>query len=182
LVYITYPNQPPNLSRPVVAKAPGEPGEGEVAQSETDIPTPVLAPAGSQAASAAPVASSASAAASATPSFLSSLSTTDKALFGAYLTYTLFPALHGCAFPQMPEVSIFDVFDEVELRYYYRQWKNTPVTHSKVPGYAPAPASPPYPYSGYTNSVGAGYNYYPTPAPTQPPLGGGGYGYGGLGQ
>lgn len=57
-------------------------------------------------------------------SFISSLTPTDKALFGSYLTHTVFPHVHGQKFPQgVPDLSIFEVFDNVELQWYYRFWK-----------------------------------------------------------
>jgi hypothetical protein len=60
----------------------------------------------------------------AAPSFVSSLTPTEKALFGSYLTHTVFPHVHGSKFPQgVPDLSIFEVFDQVELQWYYRYWK-----------------------------------------------------------
>lgn len=51
------------------------------------------------------------------------LSSREKALFAAYLTHTVFPQLHGSPFPQLPDLSIFQAFDEVELQWYYREWR-----------------------------------------------------------
>jgi hypothetical protein len=57
-------------------------------------------------------------------SFVASLTPTEKALFGSYLTHTVFPHVHGSKFPQgVPDLSIFEVFDSVELQWYYRYWK-----------------------------------------------------------
>ncbi|HEX2913390.1 MAG TPA: hypothetical protein VH186_21480 [Chloroflexia bacterium] len=57
--------------------------------------------------------------------FISTLTPTEKALFGSYLTHTVFPHVHeGQKFPQgVPDLSIFEVFDNVELQWYYRYWK-----------------------------------------------------------
>jgi hypothetical protein len=58
------------------------------------------------------------------PNFITSLTPTEKALFGSYLTHTVFPHVHGSKFPQgVPDLSIFEVFDQVELQWYYRYWK-----------------------------------------------------------
>lgn len=62
--------------------------------------------------------------------FVRSLPPTEKALFGAYLTDTVFPSVHGQRFPQMAELSIWQVFDRVELEWYYRHWKNYTATRS----------------------------------------------------
>ncbi len=57
-------------------------------------------------------------------SFVASLNPTEKALFGSYLTHTVFPHVHGSRFPQgMSDLSIFEVFDSVELQWNYRYWK-----------------------------------------------------------
>ncbi len=56
--------------------------------------------------------------------FVGNLTPTEKALFGSYLTNTVFPHVHGSKFPQgVPDLSIFEVFDNVELQWYYRYWK-----------------------------------------------------------
>jgi len=58
------------------------------------------------------------------PNFIASLTPTEKALFGSYLTHTVFPHVHGQKFPQgVPDLSIFEVFDQIELQWYYRYWK-----------------------------------------------------------
>lgn len=58
------------------------------------------------------------------PNFVTNLPPTEKALFGSYLTHTVFPHVHGSKFPQgVPDLSIFEVFDNVELQWYYRYWK-----------------------------------------------------------
>ncbi len=51
------------------------------------------------------------------------LSPTEKALFGAYLANTVFPGVHHSPFPQLPDLNIFQVFDSVELQWYYREWQ-----------------------------------------------------------
>ncbi len=57
-------------------------------------------------------------------SFAASLTPTEKALFGSYLTHVVFPHVHGSKFPQgVPDLSIFEVFDQIELQWYYRHWK-----------------------------------------------------------
>ena len=56
--------------------------------------------------------------------FVAGLSATEKALFGSYLANTVFPHVHGSKFPQgVPDLNIFEVFDPVELQWYYRHWK-----------------------------------------------------------
>jgi hypothetical protein len=202
-VDITDPARPRYLSRPVEARAlgldfdfDGIGAKGSARQSEGPAPA-ALAPApvaGAGVTTAAPAHSPSPAALP--PAFLTGISPTDKALFGAYLTNTVFPSLHGCPFPHMPEIGIFDVFDEVDLRYYWRHWKNTPPpsmpAQAPVPGYAPpAPMAPfppghlPYGNGNYSapapNNGYSGYNYYYAAPPTQPqpqPPATGGYGYG----
>jgi hypothetical protein len=61
--------------------------------------------------------------------FVSNLTPTEKALFGSYLTNTVFPHVHGARFPQLPDLNIFQVFDEVELQWYYRYWKKHTAQH-----------------------------------------------------
>jgi hypothetical protein len=57
--------------------------------------------------------------------FVASLTSAEKALFGSYLTHTVFPHIHqGSRFPQgVQDMSIFEVFDSVKLQWYYRYWK-----------------------------------------------------------
>jgi hypothetical protein len=56
--------------------------------------------------------------------FVNGLPPTEKALFGSYLTHTVFPHVHGQKFPTgVVDLSIFEVFDNVELQWYYRYWK-----------------------------------------------------------
>lgn len=57
-------------------------------------------------------------------SFVASLTPAEKALFGSYLTHTVFPHVHNSRFPQgVPDLSIFEAFDSVELQLYYSYWK-----------------------------------------------------------
>lgn len=60
--------------------------------------------------------------------FVRSLPPTEKALFGAYLSDTVFPSVHGQRFPQMADLSIWQVFDRVELEWYHRHWKSYTTT------------------------------------------------------
>lgn len=56
--------------------------------------------------------------------FIASLTPSEKALFGSYLSHTVFPHINGSRFPQgLPDLSIFEVFDSVELQGNYRYWK-----------------------------------------------------------
>ncbi len=55
--------------------------------------------------------------------FVSGLTPRERALFGAYLTNTVFPHVHGSSFPQLADLSIWEAFDDVELQWYYRYWK-----------------------------------------------------------
>jgi hypothetical protein len=40
------------------------------------------------------------------------------------MTSEVFPQVHQQAFVPTPGADIFQVFDEVELAWYYRQWQN----------------------------------------------------------
>ena len=52
----------------------------------------------------------------------------EMALFAAYLTSVVYPQVNGgSAFPQLPNLSIFQVFEELELLWYYRQWQQQQV-------------------------------------------------------
>ncbi|NWJ96326.1 MAG: hypothetical protein HXX20_11125, partial [Chloroflexi bacterium] len=61
----------------------------------------------------------------ATGDFVSSLSPRERALYASYLAGTVFPVLHKSDFQNLPGVSIFEVFEPLELQWYYREWKNT---------------------------------------------------------
>jgi hypothetical protein len=67
--------------------------------------------------------------------FVRSLAPTEKALFAAYLTNTVFPNVHGQPFPAMPDLTIWEVFDRVELEWYYRYWKNYTATRQGQPNF-----------------------------------------------
>ncbi|MEI6047249.1 MAG: hypothetical protein WCS37_23150, partial [Chloroflexota bacterium] len=58
-----------------------------------------------------------------TDTFLSTLAPTEIALYGAYLAHTVFPKVHGTPFLPLPNITIFQIFDPVELQWYYREWK-----------------------------------------------------------
>jgi hypothetical protein len=111
---ITNPQNPQLLTRPVALGAPGiNPASSQVTGGSPDS---ALQPGAAhrQAGPPSPV-----------QSFVASLTSAEKALFGSYLTHTVFPHIHqGSRFPQgVPDMSIFEVFDSVKLQWYYRYWK-----------------------------------------------------------
>lgn len=56
--------------------------------------------------------------------FALGLSKDEKALFGSYLTNTVFPHARGNRFPaELPDMSIFEAFDLEDMLWYYRYWK-----------------------------------------------------------
>jgi hypothetical protein len=56
--------------------------------------------------------------------FASGLTQAEKALFGSYLTNTVFPHARGSRYPQdLPDMSIFEAFDLEDMLWYYRYWK-----------------------------------------------------------
>ena len=115
-VDITEPETPKFVTRPVEFST--------LYKDNAPAPAGVIAAPSSRAVvPAVPVPSAAAATADEAIQFISNLSPTDKALFGAYLANTVFPHVHGSNFPQMPDLSIFQVFDVVELQWYYRYWK-----------------------------------------------------------
>jgi hypothetical protein len=67
-----------------------------------------------------------------TQQFLSELEPRDQVLFANYLANIVFPKLYQGQFTPLPEVTIFDVFDEVELRWYFREWKQGTVATPKT--------------------------------------------------
>ncbi len=56
-------------------------------------------------------------------SIIGTLQPMEKALFSVYLSNVVFPAVHHTNFPAGSSINIFDVFDEVDLQYYFRFWK-----------------------------------------------------------
>jgi hypothetical protein len=70
--------------------------------------------------------------------FLRGVSPKEKALFGAYLAKTVFPHVHGEQFITVGGTDIFEVFDEIELQWYFRYWKKH-FTDNKNPADIPAP-------------------------------------------
>ncbi len=134
-VDITEPESPKFLTRPVefgafgvnqtttgtpappasvAAQMPIQPMANPAQPMMSNLQTQAM-PAAQQMVVAAPVAG---------PNFAAGLTPTEKALFGSYLTHTVFPHVHGSKFPQgVPDLSIFEVFDAIELQWYYRYWK-----------------------------------------------------------
>ena len=56
--------------------------------------------------------------------FAAGLPQAEKALFGSYLTNTVFPHARGTRYPQdLPDMSIFEAFDLEDMLWYYRYWK-----------------------------------------------------------
>lgn len=56
--------------------------------------------------------------------FVAGLSQDEKALFGSYLTNTVFPHARGTRYPQgLPDLSIFEAFEIDDMMWYYRYWK-----------------------------------------------------------
>jgi hypothetical protein len=111
---ITNPHNPQLLSRPVALGAPGaNPTSNPAAGGSLDA---ALQPGAAHRRAGTP---------SAVQTFVASLPSAEKALFGSYLTHTDFPHIHhGSRFPQgVPDMSIFEVFDSVKLQWYYRYWK-----------------------------------------------------------
>ena len=129
-VDITEPENPKYLTRPVefgsLGLSPmgsnGQPSPGPVINQQTQ---PLINPMMVNGANTQPMAlSQQQVVAAPSGNFVTSLTPTEKALFGSYLTNTVFPHVHGSKFPQgVPDLSIFEVFDVVELQWYYRYWK-----------------------------------------------------------
>jgi hypothetical protein len=137
-VDITEPESPKFLTRPVEISALGlnnnQPVQGNIATqplnntATQNMATQPLNTNGAQGMPTQPFAAvvpqNQQAIVAATPSFVANLTPTEKALFGSYLTHTVFPHVHGSKFPQgVPDLSIFEVFDQIELQWYYRYWK-----------------------------------------------------------
>ena len=74
-----------------------------------------------------------------TSEFMRTLGPKEKALFGAYLAKTVFPQLHGEQFIQIGGSDIYEVFDEIELQWYYRYWKKH-FTEGSNPTHVPVPS------------------------------------------
>lgn len=118
----TEPENPKFLTRPIQVSALGFEQQANINPTLQQAPAPVTQP--------LPLASS-NVPQTTQPmalvdkvTFVSGLTPTEKALFGSYLTHTVFPHVHGQKFPQgVPDLSIFEVFDNVELQWYYRYWK-----------------------------------------------------------
>lgn len=56
--------------------------------------------------------------------FVASLTPAERALFGSYLTRTVFPHVRGAQYPpDVPDLSIFEAFDMSELLGNYSYWK-----------------------------------------------------------
>ncbi len=56
--------------------------------------------------------------------FAAGLTQAERALFGSYLTNTVFPHARGTRYPQdLPDMSIFEAFDLEDMLWYYRYWK-----------------------------------------------------------
>jgi hypothetical protein len=70
--------------------------------------------------------------------FMRAISPKEKALFGAYLAKTVFPHVHGEQFIQVGGADIFEVFDELELQWYYRYWRKH-FSENSNPSQIPAP-------------------------------------------
>ncbi|MEI7557012.1 hypothetical protein [Candidatus Chlorohelix sp.] len=68
--------------------------------------------------------------------FLSTISPKEKALFGAYLAKTVFPHVHGNEYMPSSGADIYQIFDELELQWYYRYWRkhfSEGVNSSQIP-------------------------------------------------
>lgn len=126
-VDITEPEHPKFLSRPIEVSALGFNNPPvQVTQPQVQINPPMAQETAPQPLQALPGAGATSQqmVVAAGPSLVTGLTPTEKALFGSYLTHTVFPHVHGSKFPQgVPDLSIFEVFDQVELQWYYRYWK-----------------------------------------------------------
>jgi hypothetical protein len=125
-VDITEPDSPKFVSKPVDMNALGYQSQSANGPTQT-LPNPSSAPEPLLPPQVAPV----------PPlplgSLINTLAPTEKALFGAYLTGVVFPAVHHTQFPHNTDISIFQVFDEVELQWYYRNWKKNGPTASINP-------------------------------------------------
>ncbi|MBN9387913.1 MAG: hypothetical protein J0I20_07685 [Chloroflexi bacterium] len=56
--------------------------------------------------------------------FATGLSPAERALFGSYLTNTVFPYARGTRYPaDLPDMSIFEAFELEDMLWYYRYWK-----------------------------------------------------------
>lgn len=100
----TQPEQPKFITRPIryEALAGTESEKGEKEQPARDAATVLV---------------------DAATSFVAGLPKGERLGYGAYLAATVFPQLRGYPYIPMPDSSIFDAFDVVELQWYYRQWK-----------------------------------------------------------
>lgn len=54
---------------------------------------------------------------------LAAIPSLEQALFANYLSNRVFPAIHGENFPVNANLNVFEMFDEVDLQWYYRFWK-----------------------------------------------------------
>lgn len=74
---------------------------------------------------------------------LSQMSAIEKSLFAGYLINTVFPMMYKQAYVEVAGTNIYQMFDQIDLAYFYRRWKQEGGGQMQQQFQQPPPQMPP---------------------------------------